>query len=120
MNTNHVLITGGAGFIGTNLTSVLLEKGWKVTILDALIRQIHPAQTWTGPLEVSFLHGNVCNRNMVRESLKNVTHIVHLAAETGVGQSAYEIARYLTTHDDGTALLLDDLTSVIGDIKRIV
>lgn len=120
MSDKHVLITGGAGFIGTHLTNALLKRGWKVTILDALIKQVHPTQKWTGPDEVKFLQGNVCHRNVVRESLKGVDHVVHLAAETGVGQSAYEIARYVKTNEFGTAMLLDEITKKLGNIKRIV
>jgi dTDP-L-rhamnose 4-epimerase len=120
MSKKKVLVTGGAGFIGTHLTNALLQKGWEVTILDALIRQVHPAQKWAGPAGARFLHGNVCHRNVVRESLKGVDHIVHLAAETGVGQSAYEIARYVKTNEYGTAVLLDEVTKELGNIKRIV
>jgi dTDP-L-rhamnose 4-epimerase len=120
MSKKSVLITGGAGFIGTNLAKALLQKGWKVTILDAMIKQVHREKKWAGPADVEFFHGNVCHRKAVQQSLEGVDHIVHLAAETGVGQSAYEIARYVKTNEYGTAVLLDEVTKVAGNISRIV
>lgn len=94
----NVLITGGAGFIGSNVALRLLSKGYGITVLVNLSEQIHgsnPAKT--SPLyqsitdKVNFIQGDVRNRCDWETALKDVDYIIHLAAETGTGQSMYEI-----------------------------
>ncbi len=115
-----ILITGGAGFIGTNLINALSRHEWEIVVLDALIRQVHPARVWNIPPKVNFIHGDVCDKNTVRKSLKGVNYIVHLAAETGVGQSAYEIARYVKTNEFGTSVLLEEASRIRNILKGII
>lgn len=123
----HVLITGGAGFIGSNVALKLLDKGVKVTVLDNLSPQIHGEDPEkTSPLynnikdKVRFIKGSVTSREDWIEALKGVDTVLHLAAETGTGQSMYEIEKYVNVNIGGTAILLDILTNEKADVKRVV
>ncbi len=112
-----VLITGGSGFIGSNLSRALIEKGHDVTILDNLSKQIHGEDPETSVLYQSvknithFIKGDVVNKDDWKKALKGQDIVVHLAAETGTGQSMYEIERYCNVNINGTAILLDLLTN---------
>lgn len=124
---NKVLITGGAGFIGSNLALKLIDKGYDVVVLDSLSEQIHGANPeFTSPLyqrikdKVKFIKGDVNNRADWGKSLEDVDYVIHLAAETGTGQSMYEIKKYVDTNIGGTALLLDILTNIRHKVKRVV
>lgn len=123
----RVLITGGAGFIGSHIALRLIEKGYEVTVLDNLLEQIHGADPdRTSPLyrsikdKVRFNKGDVCWRESLENALVDVDHVIHLAAETGTGQSMYEIKRYIDVNIGGTALLLDLLTNRKTQVKRVV
>lgn len=122
-----VLITGGAGFIGSNVALKLLRKGYDVTVLDSLTEQIHgKSPEITSPLylsikdKVNFIKGDVNIRSDWEKALEDVDYIIHLAAETGTGQSMYEIKKYVDTNIGGTALLLDILTNTKHHVKRVV
>lgn len=122
-----ILVTGGAGFIGSNLSLKLLEKGYKVKVLDNLSPQIHGENPEvTSPLyqsikdKVDFIKGSVTNRNDWYKAIDQVDCVVHLAAETGTGQSMYEIEKYVGVNIGGTALLLDILANNKTTIKRVV
>lgn len=123
----NILITGGAGFIGSNLSLQLLQKGYRITVLDCLHPQIHgenPEQT--SPLyqsirdKVHFIKGDVTNKSDWEKALENQHIIVHLAAETGTGQSMYEIERYTKVNVSGTAILLDYLTNTQHTIEKVI
>ena len=123
----RVLITGGAGFIGSHIALKLIEKGYAVTVLDNLLEQIHGADPdKTSPLycsikdKVRFIKGAVCDKALLKQALDDVDYVIHLAAETGTGQSMYEIKRYIDVNIGGTALLLDILTNVQNNVKRVV
>lgn len=123
----RVLITGGAGFIGSNIALKLLKKGYRVTVLDTLSEQIHGSNPEsTSPLyqkikdKVDFIKGDVNNRDDLEKALVDVDYVIHLAAETGTGQSMYEIKKYVDTNIGGTALLLDILTNTEHHVKRVV
>ena len=122
-----ILITGGAGFIGSNLALALLKRGYQVTVLDNLSEQIHgenPEET--SPLylsikdKVQFIKGTVACRETLKKAIANNTVIVHLAAETGTGQSMYEIQHYTDVNIGATALLLDILTNEKHSVKKVV
>jgi dTDP-L-rhamnose 4-epimerase len=120
-----VLITGGAGFIGSHLTKILCAKGYSVIILDNLSPQIHgdSAQVpkWIDDLNVEFHNGCITQKADIEIALENVDIIVHLAAETGTGQPMYEIERYNQVNSQGTALLLDIVAnSENHNIKQIL
>lgn len=123
----NVLITGGAGFIGSNLALKLIEKGYYVTVLDNLSPQIHGDNPdKTSPLynsikdKVRFIHGSVTIKEDWLEALKGQDCVVHLAAETGTGQSMYEIQKYVDVNIGGTALLLDILTNTKHTVEKVV
>lgn len=123
----NVLITGGAGFIGSNVALKLVEKGYEVTVLDNLSRQIHGDDPdSTSPLfngikgKVSFINGSVTSRDDWMKALEGQEAVIHLAAETGTGQSMYEIERYVDTNIGGTALMLDLLTNHKNNVKRVL
>lgn len=121
-----VLITGGSGFIGSNLALKLIEKGYEVTVLDNMSEQIHGKNYKDSELykniegKVEFILGSVTSKDSWREAIKGVDKIVHLAAETGTGQSMYEIEKYLDVNVTGTGHLLDILTNEEHTIKKVV
>ncbi|MCB2357874.1 NAD-dependent epimerase/dehydratase family protein [Clostridium estertheticum] len=123
---SNVLITGGAGFIGSNLALKLIDKGFEVTILDNLSPQIHsenPDNSYTYNTikgKVNFIKGDVSSINDWRKALVNADVVVHLAAETGTGQSMYEIDKYVATNIGGTAKLLEILTNEKHHVKKII
>lgn len=123
----HVLITGGAGFIGSKVADKLIEQNVEVTVLDNLSPQIHGDNPdITSPLyksikdRVNFIHGTVTSRKDWQKALNGIDVVLHLAAETGTGQSMYEIEKYVNVNIGGTALLLDILTNEKTDVKRVV
>lgn len=115
-----VLITGGAGFIGRHLVDALLDRGDNVRILDALISQVHPTRRPPQGLadKAELIVGDVRDAEMVRRALDGVDHVVHLAAEVGVGQSMYAVDRYTSVNDYGTAVLFQAL--IDQPVKRVV
>jgi len=118
----RVLITGGAGFIGSHLADELLRHGYEVRALDLLLPQIHgPQQRRPDYLaaEVELVKGDVLGPDTVRQALKGVDAVVHLAALVGVGQSMYQIEKYTSTNNCGTAVLLEALADG-GKVEKLV
>lgn len=107
-----ILITGGAGFIGSHLAEELLERGYEVRILDNLSPQVHGMSDappdYLSP-EVEFVRGDVRDRDALRRAVQGVQAVYHLAAAVGVGQSMYAIENYTSVNNVGTALLLEVL-----------
>lgn len=113
MNSS-VLVTGGAGFVGTHLARRLLREGCAVAILDNFNSQIHGSNQELPPdlaSEVELFRGNVQDDALVSRALRGQDVVVHLAAETGTGQSMYEVRRYEDTNIGGTASLSDTLVN---------
>lgn len=123
MKYKNILITGGAGFIGSNLSLKLIEKGYNVTILDNLSPQIHSENS---PLfhsikdKVNFIFGTVLCYDDWKKALENIDVVVHLAAETGTGQSMYEIEKYTDVNIKGTSIFFDILANEQHSIKKIL
>ncbi len=119
----HVLITGGAGFIGTHLSRGLLAKGHGVRVFDNLTEQVHgndaPRNNCTLP-EVEFIYGDVRDREALTAALENIDIVFHLAAQTGVGQSMYQIEEYTSCNVGGTATLLDILANEKKSVQKLV
>lgn len=123
----NILITGGAGFIGSNLALKLINKGHKVTVIDNLSPQIHgdnPEQN--SPLyksikdKVTFINGTVTSKEDWTKALQGQDVVVHYAAETGTGQSMYEIQKYVDVNVNGTAIMLDLLANTPNQVKKVV
>ena len=117
----QVLITGGAGFIGSHLADELLAGGYHVRVLDTLEAQVHgdsrrPPDYLDPAVEV--VVGDVCDRDAVQRALQGVDAVYHFAAAVGVGQSMYEIAHYTRVNNLGTAVLLEAL--VARPVERLV
>ncbi len=117
MTKGHVLITGGAGFIGSHLTDTLLERGYRVTVLDCLLPQVHAdgdtdAAGWPTYLDrrARRVRGNLLDDGVFEASLDGVTHLVHLAASVGVGQSMTNIVDYTRNNVMASAIMLDVLS----------
>ena len=122
----NILITGGAGFIGSNLALKLLSRGYHVTVLDNLSPQIHSNTPEKDPLylsiqnKVAFMNGSVTNRDAFEKAISSQDAIIHLAAETGTGQSMYDIKHYSDVNIGGTALMLDILTNKPHNVKKVI
>jgi dTDP-L-rhamnose 4-epimerase len=114
----NILVTGGCGFIGRHVTEELLGNGYGVRILDALIDQVHGDTETAVPEAAKVIRGDVRDKAIVEQALEDIDGVIHLAAEVGVGQSMYEIARYVGGNDLGTAVLLEAMIN--RPIKRIV
>ena len=116
-----VLITGGAGFVGSHLADQLLERGYKVRVLDNLAEQVHGTSisrpSYLAP-EVELVRGDVRDEVAVRNALRGVDAVYHLAAAVGVGQSMYEIEHYTDVNNLGTAVLLEALAN--APVQRLV
>ncbi len=112
-----VLITGGCGFIGRHVAQELQQHGHEVSVYDALIEQVHEGAAAL-PDDVDFIRGDMRDADSLRSALKGCEAVLHLAAEVGVGQSMYEIARYVGANDLGTAVLLEALLD--HPVERIV
>ena len=121
-----VLITGGLGFIGLTLARTLVQRGMAVRLLDNLSPQIHgvDSQPELGALleqhDVEVMRGDVCQRRDWVLALRDVDSVVHLAAETGTGQSMYRIGDYTRTNVLGTALLLDVLANQPHGVTKLL
>jgi dTDP-L-rhamnose 4-epimerase len=122
MGKGNVLVTGGAGFIGSHLVETLLANGYRVRVLDALVPQVHGDQT--APLyldeRAEFIRADVCDRAAVDAALDEIDFVFHEAAEVGVGQSMYEIERYVRANDLGTSVLLEAIVARRGQIRKLV
>lgn len=123
----NILITGGAGFIGSNLALKLISNGYNITVLDNLSPQIHgdnPKET--SPLylsikdKVKFIEGTVTNIEDWKKVLEGQDAVIHYAAETGTGQSMYEVQKYVEVNVNGTSLMLDLLVNGNYQVKKVI
>lgn len=116
-----ILITGGAGFIGSHLTDELISRNYEVHILDNLSEQVHGKNAeipnYLHP-EAHFIQGDIRNREDVAKAVKDMDAVFHLAAMVGVGQSMYEIKAYTEVNNVGTAILLEEL--IKNPVKKLI
>jgi dTDP-L-rhamnose 4-epimerase len=118
-----VLVTGGAGFIGSHLVDALQARGHEVRVLDSLEAQVHGAgrkpPPWL-PAAVDLRIADVRDRTAVRSALEGIEAVFHQAAAVGVGQSMYEIERYVSANALGAAVLLEELVERRARLRRVV
>jgi dTDP-L-rhamnose 4-epimerase len=116
-----VLITGGAGFIGSHVADELLAHGFKVRVLDTLAAQVHGDSgrrpEYLDP-QVEVMVGDVTDPDVLSKALQGVDAVYHFAAAVGVGQSMYEVAHYTRVNNLGTAVLLEAL--IAKPVERLV
>lgn len=121
MDKLNILVTGGAGFIASHLVDALVERGHNVRILDSLVEQVHGGKV---PeflnAKAEFIHADVCDADAVSKALDGIEVVYHQAAEVGVGQSMYEIVKYVKTNDLGTAVLLEEMVKRPKQFKKLV
>jgi dTDP-L-rhamnose 4-epimerase len=119
--SKQILITGGAGFIGSHLADELLADGCRVRVIDTLSPQVHGAEDirpdYLDP-DVELVSGDIRDADTVRRALSGVDAVYHFAAAVGVGQSMYEIVHYTSVNNLGTAVLLEALAS--NPVERLV
>ena len=119
----HVLVTGGAGFIGSFLVDALIERGHRVRVYDALVPQVHgPDQALPDYLnpEAEFVKGDVRDRDALARALQGIEVIYHLAAAVGVGQSMYQIQHYTEVNTLGGAVLLDLIANAEHSVRKMI
>jgi dTDP-L-rhamnose 4-epimerase len=122
----HVLVTGGAGFIGSHLVDMLIDRGYEVTVLDCLLEQVHgdaekDADGWPIYLnpKAHRIKGDILEDGVFEAALKGVTHLAHLAASVGVGQSMTNIVDYTRNNTLAAAIMLEVLSKGNHTVKNI-
>ena len=120
----NILITGGAGFIGSRLCEKLFDQGNNITVLDNLSEQIHGnGESFLFNKikdKCTFIKGDVRDKNDWAHAIKNQEIIIHLAAETGTGQSMYEVEKYTNVNVIGTSHMLEILANSNHNVKKII
>ncbi len=119
----RILVTGGAGFVGSHTVDLLLERGYDVRVLDSLDPQVHggvESPVFLDLSRVEFVKGDIADRETVRRVVADVDAIIHLAARVGVGQSMYQVEKYVTANTRGTANLLDVLITEEHNVRKLV
>lgn len=116
-----ILVTGGAGFIGSHLVAELVKQGHSVRVLDSFVEQVHGKNATPGTASgVDVICGDVRDRATVDAALEGVEVVFHQAAEVGVGQSMYEVERYVGANTLGTAKLMEALIARRGQVRKLV
>jgi dTDP-L-rhamnose 4-epimerase len=116
-----ILITGGAGFVGSHTADALLSLGYNVRIFDNLSRQVHNNGRPTYlPKNIEFIEGDVRDLDALTAALRGVDAVFHFAAAVGVGQSMYQIADYIAVNIQGTANLLEAILKTRLDLKKLI
>jgi len=118
----NILVTGGAGFIGSHLCDALLGLGHRVRVLDALVPQVHGDIDRPQYLsaEAEFIRGDICDESALDRALEDIDVVYHEAAEVGVGQSMYEMQRYVRANTFGTSVLLERLVERRDRVRKMI
>jgi len=122
MSIRDVLVTGGAGYIGSHLVDALIGRGYRVTVLDNLEPQVHRSGTWPSYAnpKATYVRGDVRDRGTFEPLVLASQAVVHFGAAVGVGQSMYQIDRYVDVNTRGTALLLDILVNATHHVEKVI
>ena len=115
-----ILVTGGAGFIGSHLVDKLVENGHRVRVLDNLEPQVHSELPKYLNSEAEFINGDIRNEDDIKMVLRNIEIVLHHTAAVGVGQSMYQIYKYIDINAGGTAKLLDVIVNGKYDIEKLI
>lgn len=119
--SKRVLVTGGAGFVGSHLVDALLREGHQVRVFDSLSPQVHPnGRPDYLAKEIDFVQGDMRDLNAVRSALTDIDVIYHKAAAVGVGQSMYEISHYMGANTQGTANLLQAMLDCKREFEKLI
>lgn len=122
MGIQKILVTGGAGYIGSHLVDALVDRGYDVTVLDSLEPQVHRTGTWPSYAnpKARYVRGDVTDRGSLAPAVLGADAVVHFAAAVSVGQSMYQIDRYVHVNTRGTALLLDILVNESHHVQKVL
>ena len=122
MGIRSVLVTGGAGYIGSHLVDQLCARGYRVTVLDNLEPQVHRSGTWPSYANptATYVRGDVRDRGVFEPLVLAADAVVHFAAAVSVGQSMYQVDRYVDVNTRGTALLLDILVNTKHHVQKVL
>jgi len=115
-----ILITGGAGFIGSHIADALIKKGHSVRLYDNLTPQVHTEIPEYLNEEAEFIEGDICNRDELTKAIRDVEVIFHEASAVGVAQSMYQIYKYTDVNALGTANLLDILANEKHGVQKLI
>jgi dTDP-L-rhamnose 4-epimerase len=118
-----VLVTGGAGFIGSHTVDLLLARGYEVRVLDSLESQVHGLKQGLPehfPRQAEVMKGGVEDRGKLIEAINDIDAVIHLAAVVGIAQSMYQISRYVRSNTFGTSVLLDVLVNEPNRVKKLI
>jgi dTDP-L-rhamnose 4-epimerase len=122
MAIRHILVTGGAGYIGSHLVDALVARDYRVTVLDNLEPQVHRSGTWPSYANpgARYVRGDVRDRAAFEPLVLESEAVVHFAAAVGVGQSMYQVDRYVDVNTRGTSLLLDILANAAHRVEKLI
>jgi len=122
MTIRNILVTGGAGYIGSHLVDALVERDYQVTVLDNLEPQVHRSGTWPSyaNAKAQYVKGDVRDRSVFEPLVLRSQAVVHFGAAVSVGQSMYQVDRYVDVNTRGTALLLDILVNAKHSVEKVI
>jgi dTDP-L-rhamnose 4-epimerase len=122
MAIRDILVTGGAGYIGSHLVDALVAREYRVTVLDNLEPQVHRSGVWPtyANAQAEYVKGDVRDRSVFEPLVLRSQAVVHFGAAVSVGQSMYQVDRYVDVNTRGTAVLLDILVNAAHHVEKVI